>query len=93
MTESWTLFMILFPFSYGFMVGFAFMLHLYISWRYIPGKEGLLTGIINAGFGAGGAIFTALSTAIINPDQMNVNPDKNQKPFPPEVANNLPKCL
>ena len=75
------------------MVGFAFMLHLYIAWRYIPGREGLLTGIVNAGFGAGGAIFTALSSALINPNQVDVSKDPNKKPFPDEIANNFPKCL
>ena len=67
-------------------MGFAFMLHIYISWRYIPGKEGLLTGIVNAGFGAGGTIFNELSIMIINPNQVESNDDPNMKPFPKEIA-------
>lgn len=47
------------------------MVHLYLAWQYIPGYEGLLSGIVNAGFGAGGFIFTYLSTMIINPDSTN----------------------
>lgn len=71
--KNWLLFSLLFPFTYGFLVGFTYMTHLYVSWQYIPGYEGLLTGIINAGFGLGGFIFTNLSTNIMNPDGINAS--------------------
>lgn len=95
--KSWTLFRILFPVAYGFAVGLTFMVHLYLAWKYIPGYEGILTGVINAGFGCGGALFNYLSTILVNPN--NVNPIKatpdnpNVKPFTSEVANNVPVML
>lgn len=92
-TKSWTVFRIVFPLSFGFAVGFTYMVHLYLAWRYIPGYEGLLSGIVNAGFGAGGFIFTYLSTYVINPDAVNPSSDDNLKPFPPEIADNLPIML
>ena len=93
LTTSWTLFRIIFPVTYGFMVGFTYMVHLYLTWRYIPGQEGFLTGIVNAGFGCGGFVFTYLSNVLINPDGVEPSKDPSQKPFPRSVANNLPKML
>ena len=58
---NWTIFRFLFPLSYGLAVGFAFMIHLYLAWKYVPGKEAIFTGIINSGFGAGGCLFTFIS--------------------------------
>ena len=31
-SSSWSVFRILFPFSYGFSVGFTYMVHLYLAW-------------------------------------------------------------
>lgn len=85
---SFSLFRIIFPVSYGIAVGLAYMVHLYLTWKYIPGKEGIFTGIINGGFGCGGALFNYLSSVLVNPDDVNSLPTPNpeDKPFPPEVA-------
>ena len=97
LTKSWTIFRYLFPMTYGIMIGFTFMVHLYLSWKYIPGYEGIMTGIINTGFAVGGCIFTYTSSMILNPD--SVNPIKqtvdnpNAKPFGPEIANRVPGML
>jgi fucose permease len=32
LTTNWTIFRILFPLSYGFAVGFTYMVHLYLAW-------------------------------------------------------------
>lgn len=66
--ESWTIFRILFPVSYGIAVGLAYMVHLFLAWKYIPGREGILTGVIFAGFGSGGSLFNYLSSVLVNPD-------------------------
>jgi len=75
------------------MVGFTYMVHLYLAWQYIPGQEGILSGIVNAGFGAGGFIFTFLSTQLLNPDSINPTYVEGSKPFPSEIAGRLPKML
>ena len=44
------------------------------------------------GFGIGGFVFTLLSERMINPDE--IEPTKGaEKPFEPEVANNLPGTM
>ena len=73
MTTNWLVFRILFPVSYGAMVGLTFMVHLYLSWKYIPGYEGILTGIINAGFGGGGALFNFVAISLVNPNNVEPN--------------------
>ena len=85
-TKNWTLFRIFFPLFYGFGIGLAYMVHLYLSWKYIPGREGILAGIINIGVGLGGVTFTALSNVLANPNTVDSNKDINEKPFPPSVA-------
>ena len=40
----------------------------YLSWIYLPGNTALLTGINNAGFGAGAFLFTLYATQLVNPD-------------------------
>ena len=32
LTTNWTLFRIIFPLTYGFAVGFTYMVHLYLAW-------------------------------------------------------------
>ena len=94
--KSWSLFRIVFPVTYGIAVGLAYMVHLYLCWKYIPGKEGFLTGIVNAGFGCGGCLFNYLSGVMINPNNVNPAPILDplvDKPFPPEIANNVPPTL
>lgn len=74
------------------MVGFTYMVHVYLAWCLVPGKEGILTGIVNAGFGLGGFIFTSLSISLTNPNSIPIN-KKAAKPFPPSIADNVPKTL
>jgi len=93
LTTNFTIFRILFPLTFGFMVGFTYMVHLYLAWQYNPGQEGILSGIVNAGFGAGGFIFTFLSTQLLNPDSINPTYVEGSKPFPSEIAGRLPKML
>lgn len=50
------------------------MIHLYLAWRYIPAKEGVLAGIVNAGFGLGALIFTYSSINLINPESIDPRP-------------------
>lgn len=96
-TTNWTLFRFVFPATYGIAVGFTFMVHLFLSWKYIPGYEGFMTGVINTGFACGGAFFNYLSTALVNPDNVDAikpTPDNPEvKPFGREVADNVPTML
>lgn len=52
----------------------------------------MVSGVIIGGFGIGGFVFTLLSEKMINPD--GIEPEKStDKPFDPEVANNLPGTI
>ena len=74
-TTNWTLFFYVFPICYGFMVGFTFMIHVYVTWLYFPGKEIYLTGVQNSGFGSGAFAFTFIASRLANPK--GINPSKD----------------
>jgi len=69
---------------------------MYLVWRYIPGREGLLAGIVNAGNATGTFIFTYLSITMINPnnvESVKVDSASTVKPYPLHVANNFPVVM
>jgi MFS family permease len=92
LTTNWTIFRIFFPLTYGFAVGFTYMVHLYLAWKFFPGKEGILSGIVNAAFGGGGFLFTYLSSVIVNPTDEEPR-ELPEKPFTEEIAGRLPSML
>jgi MFS transporter, OFA family, oxalate/formate antiporter len=63
---------------------------IYNGWRYYPNNKGLVSGIVLAGFGFGPFVFNYVSTALINPDNIEANAAGF---FPPEVANNVPGSI
>jgi OFA family oxalate/formate antiporter-like MFS transporter len=70
---NFNLFMLTYAFFFGFGIGICYLVPVTCSWQYFPNRKGLVTGIIVGGFGFGSFIFSFLSTAIINPD--NLKPD------------------
>ena len=60
-------FALYFVISFGISTGLVYSVVLYHAWLFFPGKEGLVTGIVIAGFGLGGAVFITLSSELINP--------------------------
>ena len=73
----------------------VYSLVLYHAWLFFPGKEGIVSGIIIGGFGIGGFIFIPLSSSLINPHGIASSDkgDHNNKPYPIDIANNLPLAL
>lgn len=63
----------------------------------MPGKGGLASGIIVAGFGCGSLVFNQVQSKLINPNNIAavVDPtDPNKgKYFPVEVAQNVPRVF
>lgn len=90
-------FMILFTTSFGFGTGLIYSCVLYKAWLYFPGKEGVISGTIIAGFGIGGFMSITLSQRWLNPE--NVQPHIGHqdgasiKPYDMSVAQNLPLML
>ena len=64
------LFMMVFSVSFGFS-GFIYSVVLHTGWLYFEGLEGVVSGIIIAGFGIGGFIATELSTKWVNPNDID----------------------
>jgi len=60
-SNSWTVFRFAFPISIGTGNGLVYSLILFKAWKFFPGKEGVISGIIIAGFGVGGYVFANLS--------------------------------
>ena len=89
---SWTSFKYLFSISLGLTGGSTYMAAVSIAWQYFPGKEGTISGVIIGGFGIGSFLFTYLSTILVNPKEVDSDMEA-LKPFPREVAENLPHAL
>jgi len=69
-------FMVVFCVANGAGQGLMYSTILYKAWQFFPGKEGVVTGLIIAGFGIGGFLWTHLSTVWVNPDDVpSIQPD------------------
>ena len=93
---SFAWFQLVFAFGFG-VSGFIYSLVLQQGWLYFPGREGVVSGVIIAGFGIGGFIANELAQVWINPK--NIEPVSfdhsvsTSKPFPFEIASNVPSML
>ncbi|KAG5190612.1 major facilitator superfamily domain-containing protein [Tribonema minus] len=65
--KSLAAFMFCYSFMFGAGVGIAYTAPMVNGWRWFPGKKGLVSGCVVAGFGAGGFIFNQVGSRIINP--------------------------
>ena len=95
--QSYLLFKLVFLCIYASGVGFVYTSSLYYPWKFFPGKEGVVTGVVIAGFGIGGFMFTELSSFWINPNGVEPrqvsDTDSLDKLYPHDVADNLPRML
>jgi len=80
----------IYGFGSGFGSGFAYMASIIAAQKWFPTQKGLFTGIIVAGFGFGGLIFTNLQTMYVNPN--NIAPDATGY-FPVEVYRKVPNLF
>ena len=94
-TSYWA-FVLLYGVTIGIVNGFTYITTVYLAWQYFPGKEGTISGVIIAGYGFGSCFFTYLAEILVNPDSVapiDTKGDPNLKPFPPEIAANVPKTF
>ena len=83
MTNNIWSFILLFSVSFGMANGFTYIVPLHLSWKYFKPedssnrREGLITGIVIAGFGFGGVIFGIISENLINPDRLDPEYDED----------------
>ena len=64
------------------------MCPIYMSWVLFPENKGLASGIVIAGFGFGSFIFNFITTALVNPLKLKIDPQTQT--FPPEVFMAVP---
>ena len=68
----------------------TYMVPVHHGWLWFPGRPGLVSGLIIAGFGFGSLIFNNVARDIVNPD--NESSDENGK-FSDAVNDRVPYML
>lgn len=64
---------LIYGFGSGLGCGSAYMASIIAAQKWFPNRKGFFTGLIVAGFGFGGLIFTNLQTIYLNPDNRPAN--------------------
>lgn len=83
-----TIVILVYGFGSGVGCGSAYMASIIAAQKWYPASKGILTGVIVAGFGFGGLIFTNLQTWYINPN--NIAPNESTGYFSSEVHSKVP---
>lgn len=87
---SFTIVILTYGFGCGLGSGLAYIAGILAAQKWFPFNKGFITGIIVAGFGIGGLIFTTLQTAFMNPQ--NDSPLEDGY-FGSNVADKVPKLF
>lgn len=82
---------IIYGFGSGLGCGSAYMASIIAAQKWFPSRKGLFTGIIVAGFGFGGLIFTNLQTLYLNPQNLPRDPTTGY--FGREVYERVPRLF
>ena len=72
------------------------MTALVVSWEHFPERKGLVTGVIDGGYGLGSLAYVQIARAVVNPDNLEATIDSGQKDlkyFDDRVAKNVPLML
>jgi hypothetical protein len=83
---------------WGIGDGFSYFANLISAWSWLPNHKGRATGAVFCAFGLGSAIFNAVLTKVVNPD--NLHPDiiyqdgnVEEHYYSEEVAERVPLML
>jgi OFA family oxalate/formate antiporter-like MFS transporter len=92
------MFFILYAVGFGVGKGFIYPAPLRATWSHLPGRKGLVSGVITAGLGFGAFIYGLIINFIVNPNNIKpikteVRPGVYEYVFSKEVSNNVPKML
>eukprot|EP00466_Bigelowiella_natans_P018032 jgi/Bigna1/89181/estExt_fgenesh1_pg.C_450022 len=77
--------LITYAFTFGVGMGIVYMNPITCGMKWLPDRKGVISGIVVAGFGLGGAFFNVLGAYICNPE--NKQPDPF---FDEDVADRVP---
>lgn len=86
---SYSLFIMVYGFLTGLSIGIGYLPALYISWTYFPKHKSVVTGGIMFCAGISGIVLSPLSTAITNPNNVDLSIIRDS----PEVYDNVPKVF
>lgn len=70
--QSYPAFVVLFPSLFGVASGLTYVIPMNVAWQYFPGREGLVTGLIDTSYGLGSALFGNVLNQFINPDNVEI---------------------
>lgn len=87
---SITAVILVYGFGSGLGCGSAYMASIIAAQKWFPARKGIFTGLIVAGFGFGGLIFTNLQTLYINPNNIA---SENSGYFSSEVYDRVPSMF
>lgn len=92
LTKNFAVFVLMYPGLSGVASGLTYIVPMNMGWLYFPGREGLITGLIDTSYGLGAALFGNVLNWLINPDRVPMQ--KNVEfPFDEKIAGNLPSAL
>ena len=83
------IFLIFYGIGYGIGSSVMYIVPVIWGWEYFPDHKGIVNGIVIGGFGFGSFVFNLISTALINPD----NIESEEGYFPKEVYERVPSSL
>ena len=92
-SQSWWAFFFWYTIVFPIAVGILYWPPIMSAWEWFGDRKGLATGLIIGGFGFGVFIFSFITTAIANPENVAEveDPVSGYKYFGPEVADRVPK--
>jgi hypothetical protein len=93
--DTWYGFLLFYAFVQPIGMGLSYMIPMTCAWEWFPNNQGLVTGILCAGFGFSAFFFGLYSTYIVNPEDIDpVVPQDGSgttdKLYPEAIANNVP---
>ena len=89
--QSFPSFLVLFGLGYGICNGLTYMVPMHHGWLWFPKSPGLVSGIVIGGFGFGSLIFGNVARILVNPDNVQADPDTGY--YPSDVSDNVPKMM
>jgi len=80
-------FIVCFSVMYATGIGLCYFPPLACGWEWIPERKGVVTGVVLGAFGFGAFVFSFVSQAVVNPD--NIQPERladGRLIYAPEIA-------
>src|SRR4051812_20882200 len=93
------IFYLILAICFGLGKGLAFPAAFKAGWIVLPGRKGLVSGVVVSGVGLGSFMYGLIANKIVNPDNLKASrhieivPGVFENYFPPDVNDHVPKML